>query len=400
MTVSLYLNNRETDVVVDATVPYAASPTPSRPVLFTSDPNESDIDYRTKSCRILFGRSKELGEEWLSMIEKALAKANGSSYHALDGGSCAAGLNYLLGGIPETIFTDDYSLSKLWEAITSAHNHGYFIGAGTRNKMPGSFLSSDGTGEGETKDGMILGHAYAVHDVLTFSGTRLLLLQNPWGHTDWRGAWSANSKEMMKPMAKKVLNRADNTTGFFYLSLEDLKTYFDQVYFCQVPLNSWKTVPSLKGVWDNNNSIGYDTGAAKLHPNCPHYSLTVKNLTNVTAILKIEEPEFATCRTNMRFLFWRTRHHAHPPSTTSMNRTTNPSPTSPPMSARSHSLVAATFSFLSCGRHQAKRMGLFLLSLDAQGSPEHPLTHYASRSPSTPTTMFNSALSSALYLLC
>ena len=236
------------------------------------------------------------------MIEKALAKANGSSYHALEGSSCAAGLNYLLGGIPETIFTDDYSLSKLWEAITSAHNHGYFIGAGTRNKMPGSFLSADGTGEGETKDGMILGHAYAVHDVLTFSGTRLLLLQNPWGHTDWRGAWSANSKEMMKPMAKEVLNRADNTTGLFYLSLEDLTTYFDQVYFCQVPLNSWKTVPSLKGVWDNNNSIGYDTGAAKLHPNCPQYSLTVKNLTNVTAILKIEEPEFAT-RTELPYKY-------------------------------------------------------------------------------------------------
>ena len=50
--------------------------------------------------------------------------------------------------------------------------------------------------------GLIAGHAYALTDVIELADKnqiiKLLRLRNPWGHTEWTGAWSGNSREMTK----------------------------------------------------------------------------------------------------------------------------------------------------------------------------------------------------------
>lgn len=52
-----------------------------------------------------------------------------------------------------------------------------------------------------TPSGLILNHAYGLNDILELDdghgGTlRLLRLRNPWGSSEWLGAWSGKSAEM------------------------------------------------------------------------------------------------------------------------------------------------------------------------------------------------------------
>jgi len=51
--------------------------------------------------------------------------------------------------------------------------------------------------------GLILNHAYGLNDIMEFEDPvkkgeklRLLRLRNPWGNSEWLGAWSDNSEEM------------------------------------------------------------------------------------------------------------------------------------------------------------------------------------------------------------
>ena len=53
------------------------------------------------------------------------------------------------------------------------------------------------TGERVTEDGFVLGHVYTVLSakLLKHKGKELKLLKcrNPWGNTEWKGAWSDES---------------------------------------------------------------------------------------------------------------------------------------------------------------------------------------------------------------
>ncbi len=55
--------------------------------------------------------------------------------------------------------------------------------------------------------GLILNHAYGIADIIEFTDPyerikqkkiRLLRLRNPWGNSEFNGAWSDNSDEMFK----------------------------------------------------------------------------------------------------------------------------------------------------------------------------------------------------------
>jgi len=53
--------------------------------------------------------------------------------------------------------------------------------------------------------GLILNHAYGINDIMELvdpynkgKKLRLLRLRNPWGSSEWLGAWSGESEEMVK----------------------------------------------------------------------------------------------------------------------------------------------------------------------------------------------------------
>ena len=53
--------------------------------------------------------------------------------------------------------------------------------------------------------GLILNHAYGISDIIQFDDPaeknktiRILRLRNPWGKSEWKGAWGAKSVEEKK----------------------------------------------------------------------------------------------------------------------------------------------------------------------------------------------------------
>lgn len=55
--------------------------------------------------------------------------------------------------------------------------------------------------------GLISGHAYSLLDLIDIGKAKLVRIRNPWGSaepTEWNGAWSDNSKELVENL--KVIN--------------------------------------------------------------------------------------------------------------------------------------------------------------------------------------------------
>ena len=46
--------------------------------------------------------------------------------------------------------------------------------------------------------GLMLNHAYSLLHVWEVSNQRVVVLRNPWGQGEWKGAWSDGSKEYLK----------------------------------------------------------------------------------------------------------------------------------------------------------------------------------------------------------
>ena len=73
-------------------------------------------------------------------------------------------------------------------------------------------------------------HAYSIMEAREIKGNRLLKVRNPWGHSEWRGAWSDGS-EQWTPEWMELLNHRFGDDGQFWISYEDLLreySYFDR----------------------------------------------------------------------------------------------------------------------------------------------------------------------------
>merc|ERR1712233_302978 len=89
--------------------------------------------------------------------------------------------------------------------------------------------------------GLISSHAYALieaHEVQQDNGppVRLLKLRNPWGGTEWKGAWSDDS-DKWTPEMKKKLGWTDEDDGDFWMDFEDFLPYFENTVICKMDEN-------------------------------------------------------------------------------------------------------------------------------------------------------------------
>ncbi|KXH59450.1 calpain family cysteine protease [Colletotrichum salicis] len=64
-------------------------------------------------------------------------------------------------------------------------------------------------------------HAYSVMKAVEMDGQRLVLLKNPWGKGEWKGAWSDGSKEWTPEWLQK-LKHTFGDDGAFWISYHDL----------------------------------------------------------------------------------------------------------------------------------------------------------------------------------
>mmetsp|Transcript_24040 Transcript_24040/g.23674 ORF Transcript_24040/g.23674 Transcript_24040/m.23674 type:complete len:135 (+) Transcript_24040:633-1037(+) len=126
------------------------------------------------------------------------------SYENIEGGLVDAALADLTNGAPCRYDLTDAKVKKMlhtgefWSKLTFWSNKAYLMGAG----------SPSGRDTDVSKNGIVQGHAYSILDVFEIEGIKLLQLRNPWGDaTEWKGAWSDNSREWTERRKRIIYDR-------------------------------------------------------------------------------------------------------------------------------------------------------------------------------------------------
>jgi len=120
--------------------------------------------------------------------------------------------------------------------------------------------------------GLILNHAYSLNDIIELDDPfnkgqklRLLRLRNPWGKSEWLGAWSQKSEEIKKykgvldeyinslPPDEKFDMDADD--GIFMMHYDDWRDNFSTLFLNIDFPEDWTGV-RFKSKWTKSNAGG------------------------------------------------------------------------------------------------------------------------------------------------
>ncbi|XP_026215837.1 calpain-2 catalytic subunit-like isoform X2 [Anabas testudineus] len=184
----------------------------------------------TRHGKLLFNHSAEKREFWSALLDKAYAKVNGS-YEALNGGYSSESFEDFTGGISESYdltTSPPFLFNILRKALTFGSLLGCSIQIGSSSEM-----------ETMTRQKLVKGHAYSitaaeqVHHLGSL--VDLVRIRNPWGHKEWTGAWSDDSKEWKEihPREKKKLNYSADD-GEFWMSYKDFQKHFSDLDICHL----------------------------------------------------------------------------------------------------------------------------------------------------------------------
>jgi len=232
----------------------------------------------------VFGRCKNPtggNEIWVPLIEKAYAKMHGC-YENLISGYVDEGIQELTGFIPEKILIRNektglfphkmieqyYGGAKgFWDFLLARDGDGCLLGCSIKGNGKEGPLVVDGQ-----PTGLILNHAYGINDVIELEDPfdkknklKLLRLRNPWGNSEWNGAWSGDSAEMKK--YKNVIQRyinslpideqfdTDADDGTFFMHYDDWQDQMSTLFLNNDFPEDWTGV-RFKSKWTNSNSGG------------------------------------------------------------------------------------------------------------------------------------------------
>ncbi|KAL9094954.1 MAG: hypothetical protein Q9165_002904 [Trypethelium subeluteriae] len=173
--------------------------------------------FQRGSSALYFAQCNDRNETWLPLLEKAYAKAHGD-YAVIDGGWSGEAVEDLTGGITTELYaTDIIDKNRFWNQELRQVNKEFLFSCGLRSSA------------NEKKKGLVFGHAYSILDAVehTRNGRlyRLVKVRNPWGDSEWSGAWSDGSKEW-DGYWMETLKHEFGDDGIFWISYEDLLKNF------------------------------------------------------------------------------------------------------------------------------------------------------------------------------
>jgi hypothetical protein len=157
-----------------------------------------------------------------------------------------------------------HDVESLWRLLQGYRDHEALLAAS---------LSEGEEREARRSDGLITHHSYSLIRVVdTAAGTRMVQLRNPWGHSEWSGAWSDRSTmwddnpavaaelwperqsdgaaEANSEGGGKGGGGADDD-GVFWMSFDDFCTIFTEIEVCD----------RSTGMHDLSLSVDGDAGA-------------------------------------------------------------------------------------------------------------------------------------------
>lgn len=218
----------------------------------------------TRNGHLIFTHSKTRNEFWSALLEKAYAKLFGC-YEALTAGKARDAMVDMTGGVGEGLevaeFQSQDQRMRLFNILHKAKSNDALMCAAIQARSAADM-------EVRLSSGLVKGHAYSITavEVLHLKGTGLfslfnrdkihmVRLRNPWGGTEWKGAWSDGSPEWKKvsETEKKELGLTFDENGEFWMSFEDFCRHFTHVDLCHMMNTSFFT---LKKTWREQLFIG------------------------------------------------------------------------------------------------------------------------------------------------
>jgi len=103
-------------------------------------------------------------------------------------------------------------------------------------------------------NGIIGGHAYSLTHAITLSnGQNLIRMRNPWGNSEWTGAWSDADIVATKSAFITELAFVSKNDGDFFITPEDFLTHFTSFGYNHDPRTKFQSYWMALG---NANTIG------------------------------------------------------------------------------------------------------------------------------------------------
>ena len=189
----------------------------------------------TRKGQLVFMHSQSKNEFWSSLLEKAYAKLHGS-YEALKSGMAGDALVDFTGGCSEMYdIKNEIDPLNLFSLLKKALKQNSFAAC--------SIKSHSNEKEVELDNGLIKGHAYSITKLLSLqdsSTTLLVRIRNPWGKTEWNGAWSDGSEEWnsISEVKRKSIGLIFENDGEFWMSCEDFHENWDTLEVCNISPDS------------------------------------------------------------------------------------------------------------------------------------------------------------------
>lgn len=206
------------------------------------------IDDRlpTVNGELIYCHSKQNNEFWSALLEKAYAKLSGC-YQSLEGGNTGDAVVDFSGAVAEAIdlskeqfYKDENRQDAFFEDLLKVWDRGGIISCSIRAEPHEIELKME--------NGLVKGHAYSVtavkrvrlgHGLLAYFRNEtlpLIRMRNPWGKTEWKGAWSDSSEEWSNvgDTERGNLGITVEDDGEFWMSFTDWCKFFTDTDVCRL----------------------------------------------------------------------------------------------------------------------------------------------------------------------
>ncbi|KAJ8405230.1 hypothetical protein AAFF_G00322210 [Aldrovandia affinis] len=232
----------------------------------------------TINGKLVYCHSNMGNEFWTALLEKAYAKLS-ACYQSLDGGNTADAMVDFTGTVAESIDLEkgEYATNiaaqmSLFEDLLNVFESGGIISC--------SIKAEPSERETRLSEGLVRGHAYSVtsirkvrlgHGLQAFFNTEkmfLIRMRNPWGKTEWNGAWSDSSKEWERvgSVERNALGLTVKNNGEFWMAFNDWCRYFNEVDVCRL-INT--SLLSIQKTWhEAMHFSSWTKHADPLHNRC------------------------------------------------------------------------------------------------------------------------------------
>merc|ERR1719327_1088776 len=183
-----------------------------------------------------------------------MAKYMGSYEALCEGGNLSDALVDLTGGSVESFDLTSPQIQNLAQSGELWHFvRNWFI----TGCLLACILEEEESSEAaEHPDGILPNVAYGILDVVEAEGIKMIRIRNPWGESEWKGAFADHDQMWNKyPDLKDKLGYEFGPDGTWWMRFDDWVSAFNQLYVCRLFPQHWQQ-HQITGTWHEMTAAG------------------------------------------------------------------------------------------------------------------------------------------------